>query len=56
MYEDRVIFFIPLRFFFSQIADNRDGTYGIGFTPDAEGALVLIINIHDKPIKVIFFY
>uniref|UniRef100_A0A0A1WSU3 Tripartite motif-containing protein 45 n=1 Tax=Zeugodacus cucurbitae TaxID=28588 RepID=A0A0A1WSU3_ZEUCU len=34
-----------------EIADNRDGTYGIGFTPDAEGALVLIITINDKPIK-----
>ncbi|XP_036328662.1 uncharacterized protein LOC118740991 isoform X2 [Rhagoletis pomonella] len=34
-----------------EIADNRDGTYGIGFTPDAEGNLVLTININDKPIK-----
>lgn len=42
--------------FVSQIADNRDGTYGIGFTPDAEGALVLIITINDKPIKVTMSY
>ncbi|XP_050321929.1 uncharacterized protein LOC126754082 [Bactrocera neohumeralis] len=34
-----------------EIADNRDGTYGIGFTPDAEGTLVLQITINDKPIK-----
>uniref|UniRef100_W8BND0 Tripartite motif-containing protein 45 n=1 Tax=Ceratitis capitata TaxID=7213 RepID=W8BND0_CERCA len=34
-----------------EIADNRDGTYGIGFTPDAEGTLVLTITINDKPIK-----
>ncbi|XP_053958790.1 uncharacterized protein LOC128863584 [Anastrepha ludens] len=34
-----------------EIADNRDGTYGIGFTPDTEGALVLTITINDKPIK-----
>ncbi|XP_067624833.1 uncharacterized protein [Eurosta solidaginis] len=34
-----------------EIADNRDGTYGIGFTPDAEGTLVLLININGKPIQ-----
>ncbi|XP_061389894.1 E3 ubiquitin-protein ligase TRIM45-like [Musca vetustissima] len=34
-----------------EVTDNCDGTYGIAFTPDAEGTIILMITINEKHIK-----
>ncbi|XP_058980717.1 uncharacterized protein LOC105262023 isoform X2 [Musca domestica] len=34
-----------------EVTDNCDGTYGIAFTPDAEGTIILMITIKEKHIK-----
>ncbi|KAI8041879.1 tripartite motif-containing protein 45 isoform X1 [Drosophila gunungcola] len=34
-----------------EVSDNRDGTYNISFTPDAQGSLILTITINERPIK-----
>lgn len=35
-----------------QVTDNSDGTYGIAFTPDSEGTIILMITVNEKHIKV----
>ncbi|XP_013106227.2 uncharacterized protein LOC106086205 [Stomoxys calcitrans] len=34
-----------------EVTDNSDGTYGIAFTPDSEGTILLMITINEKHIK-----
>ncbi|KAH8352867.1 hypothetical protein KR084_006962 [Drosophila pseudotakahashii] len=45
-YKDSSSKFLPV-----EVSDNRDGTYNISFTPDAQGALILTITINERPIK-----
>ncbi|KAH8282465.1 hypothetical protein KR054_007819 [Drosophila jambulina] len=45
-YKDSNSKFLPV-----EVSDNRDGTYNISFTPDAQGTLILTITINDRPIK-----
>ncbi|KAH8412654.1 hypothetical protein KR009_004009 [Drosophila setifemur] len=45
-YKDVTAKFLPV-----EVSDNRDGTYNISFTPDAQGAVILTITINERPIK-----
>ncbi|BFF95562.1 tripartite motif-containing protein 45 [Drosophila madeirensis] len=45
-YKDSTSKFLPI-----DVADNRDGTYNISFTPDSQGTLILTITINERPIK-----
>ncbi|KAH8325533.1 hypothetical protein KR067_001082 [Drosophila pandora] len=45
-YKDCASKFLPV-----EVSDNRDGTYNIHFTPDAQGAIILTITINDRPIR-----
>ncbi|KAH8237974.1 hypothetical protein KR032_009370 [Drosophila birchii] len=45
-YKDSNSKFLPV-----EVSDNRDGTYNISFTPDAQGSLILTITINERPIK-----
>ncbi|KAH8378050.1 hypothetical protein KR093_008687 [Drosophila rubida] len=38
--------FLPI-----EVADHRDGTYGITFTPDTQGTLMLTVSINERQIK-----
>ncbi|XP_034101477.1 tripartite motif-containing protein 45 [Drosophila albomicans] len=38
--------FLPI-----DVADHRDGTYSIAFTPDTQGTLMLTVSINDRQIK-----
>ncbi|KAH8409480.1 hypothetical protein KR222_006376 [Zaprionus bogoriensis] len=45
-YKDATAKFLPI-----EVSDHRDGSYGIAFTPDTQGTLLLTISINEKQIK-----